>query len=74
SGMNQFQLAECESWDAVTVMLDCWLEPGDVVLVKGSRAMRMERVIEWMREKAKAMEKQQEFNSAAQPMRERICA
>ena len=48
-GMPTHRLAECENFDAVLTVLDCWLEPGDVVLVKGSRAMRMERVVEWLR-------------------------
>ena len=52
AGMPAHGLAECESFDAMLAVLDCWLEPGDVVLVKGSRAMRMERVIEWLRARA----------------------
>jgi UDP-N-acetylmuramyl pentapeptide synthase len=42
-------LAECEDFDALLAVLDCCLDDGDVVLVKGSRALHMERVIEWLR-------------------------
>jgi len=50
AGMDAGRLADCESLAAVFTVLDCWLEPGDVVLVKGSRSMRMERVVEWIRQ------------------------
>jgi UDP-N-acetylmuramoyl-tripeptide--D-alanyl-D-alanine ligase len=45
-GMPSEQLALCDKVDVVAAVLDCWLEPGDVVLVKGSRSMRMDRVVE----------------------------
>lgn len=50
AGMDAGRLADCKSLEAVQTVLDCWLEPGDVVLVKGSRSMRMERVVEWLRQ------------------------
>jgi UDP-N-acetylmuramoyl-tripeptide--D-alanyl-D-alanine ligase len=49
TGMTSNQLAGCRDLGTLLTVLECWLEPGDVVLVKGSRAMRMERVIEWLR-------------------------
>ncbi len=52
SGMERFRLAQCDSLDTLTTVLDCWLEPDDVVLVKGSRSLGMERVIDWMKELA----------------------
>jgi len=47
-GMARFRLAECRTFESLQLVLDCWLEPGDVILVKGSRGMRMERVVEWL--------------------------
>jgi UDP-N-acetylmuramoyl-tripeptide--D-alanyl-D-alanine ligase len=56
AGMDGHRLAECESFEALLTVLDCWLEPETVVLVKGSRGMRMERVIEWLRERETSLE------------------
>lgn len=50
AGMPVERLAEFEDFDALLTVLDCWLRPGDVVLVKGSRGMRMERVVEWLQQ------------------------
>lgn len=49
AGMNAHAIAECHDLDSLFTILDCWLEPGDVILVKGSRGMQMERVVEWMK-------------------------
>jgi len=50
-GVNKYRMAECEDFDAMLAVLNCWLEPGDVILVKGSRGMRMERVIERLQQR-----------------------
>ena len=49
AGMRPSRLAQCDHFEILLTVLDCVLEPGDVLLVKGSRGMRMERVIEWLR-------------------------
>lgn len=48
-GMKVQDIAECRDLETLYAVLDCWLEPGDVVLVKGSRGMQMERVVQWLK-------------------------
>lgn len=45
AGMPSHHVAEAEHIEILHTVLECWLEPDDVVLVKGSRSMKMERVI-----------------------------
>lgn len=52
AGMNPHRIAAAPDVETMKAVLDCWLEPGDVILVKGSRATRMERIVEWLGERA----------------------
>lgn len=52
AGMDPHRIAVAPDVELSKAVLDCWLEPGDVVLVKGSRVMRMERIVEWIAERA----------------------
>jgi UDP-N-acetylmuramoyl-tripeptide--D-alanyl-D-alanine ligase len=47
-GMKHHQVAECENLDSLLSALDSSSASGDIVLVKGSRCMQMERVCEWL--------------------------
>jgi UDP-N-acetylmuramoyl-tripeptide--D-alanyl-D-alanine ligase len=49
AGMQAGQIAVCQDLATVMLHLDCWLGPGDVALIKGSRGMRMEQVIEQLK-------------------------
>ncbi len=71
SGMSCDRLAVCEDFETALTVLDCWLEPEDVVLVKGSRGMRMERVVEWMRQRAANSENLKQENAR---LKNRVCA
>jgi UDP-N-acetylmuramoyl-tripeptide--D-alanyl-D-alanine ligase len=51
AGMRPHRVAECRELETLFTVLDCWIEPGDVVLVKGSRGMRMERVVHWLKQR-----------------------
>ncbi len=52
SGMHTNRAAVCDDFEILLTIFNCTLAPNDVVLIKGSRGMRMERVRDWMREKA----------------------
>ena len=50
AGMPIHHLATASRLEQLLPILDCWLSDDAVVLVKGSRATRMERVLDWLRE------------------------
>ena len=67
-GMSSHQIVAANDTETLLAVLDCWLEPNDVLLIKGSRATRMERVIEWLQVRAQS---QQTWDS---DIERRICA
>ena len=48
AGMQTDQTLACESVDDVIQALQDKLQPNDVILVKGSRGMKMDRVVDWL--------------------------
>ncbi|MCA8991949.1 MAG: UDP-N-acetylmuramoyl-tripeptide--D-alanyl-D-alanine ligase [Planctomycetaceae bacterium] len=52
SGMDAGSLGACDNLSIAELLLDCWLQPGDVLLVKGSRDMHMERVLTYLEQRA----------------------
>ena len=52
AGMDPHCIAAGPDLETMKAVLDCWLEPGDVILVKGSRVTRMERIVEWLVQRA----------------------
>jgi UDP-N-acetylmuramoyl-tripeptide--D-alanyl-D-alanine ligase len=51
-GMHTNRAAVCDDFEILLTILNCTLAPDDVVLIKGSRGMRMERVRDWLQTKA----------------------
>lgn len=64
SGTPSHQIADCPTLETMEFILDCWLQPGDVILVKGSRGMRMERIIHWLEQRAAELEQETETHKA----------
>lgn len=65
AGMDAGCLGACSDLDTLTVLLDCWLGPRDVVLIKGSRGMHMEQIIERLRQLAEARRQEARRRTAA---------
>lgn len=50
-GWKSGRVVATDSLEVLLAMLDCWLEPTDLLLIKGSRAMQLERVVEWLEQR-----------------------
>ncbi|HSG71590.1 MAG TPA: UDP-N-acetylmuramoyl-tripeptide--D-alanyl-D-alanine ligase [Planctomycetaceae bacterium] len=64
SGTAPHQIADCPTLETIDFTLDCWLQPGDVILVKGSRGMRMERIISWLEQRAAELQQETKTHQA----------
>ena len=45
AGMNEAQIVSFENSDKAADQVTSFLEPGDVVLVKGSRGIKMDKIV-----------------------------
>ena len=55
NGMQSHQIAAAPDLETLLAVLDCWLEPDDLMLIKGSRSTRMERVLDWLKIRAESL-------------------
>ena len=58
SGMSGHQISVCPTFETIELVLSCWLKPEDVLLVKGSRATKMERTLDILTEFAESQNNQ----------------
>jgi UDP-N-acetylmuramoyl-tripeptide--D-alanyl-D-alanine ligase len=65
AGMDAGCLGACRDLDTLLLLLDCWLEPDDVVLVKGSRGMQMEQVVEELRQLSRQSKRNTKLRNVA---------
>lgn len=56
-GMASDYVRHCKNNIEAVEVLGKWLEPGDVILVKGSRARRMEEIVKWIEEYYSTLER-----------------
>ncbi|MDA7527549.1 UDP-N-acetylmuramoyl-tripeptide--D-alanyl-D-alanine ligase [Planctomicrobium sp.] len=54
NGMDAGCLGTCRDQETAMLLLDLWLEPGDVLLIKGSRGMKMESFLPLLHQLAKS--------------------
>jgi len=64
-GMDAGVLGVCRDHDLALTLLDCWLEPEDIVLIKGSRGMRMEAIVQGLQKLADARKNLETISSRA---------
>src|SRR5262249_29014694 len=51
-GMKPHQIVAAHTAETLLTILDLWLQPNDLLLVKGSRVTRMEQIIDWLKDRA----------------------
>ena len=64
-GMDAGCLGVCSDAETARMLLDCWLEPGDLILIKGSRNMQMEQFVDYLKQRVAAEQEQQPVRRVA---------
>lgn len=72
AGMPRRRVVACDGTADVAPKLGALLEPGDVILIKGSRSMAMENLLSWFEQRGATTDHEKEQLSIAR--RERVCS